>query len=248
MGWLFLVPALLWVGLTYGLLLLLQGPVEQLVSVIAGYMELPLDALQEGEEAGWWEKVKAAFNGGRKVIVVVVVHLAAAYVLLTLNKYVVLMLLTPLLAYVSERTEQILRGSQVPFSWRQLLRDIARGTMLSARNALLELTINLVAWVVTLFVPVLFPVTSLLMLLVSAYFYGFSMFDYVFERRRLSVGDSLRAAQSHLGLVLGNGLLFALVMKIPLIGIMCAPAMASSGACMALLRWEQGNRTARGAV
>jgi CysZ protein len=201
LGWLFLVPALLWVGLAVGMFALLIGPVEQLSEWLAGYLELGVDPNAEG---GTWALVKAWINGARELVTIVLLKLAVAYLLWKVNKYLVLVLLSPLLAYASERTEEVLTGASFPFSWG-------------------------IAWVV----PPVAPVVAVLLFVVSAYFYGFSMFDYIMERRRLSVRHSVRAVNDRMGAVLANGALFSVLMKVPVLGMMLAPVMGAVGAVLA---------------
>lgn len=236
LGWTFLVPIVLWILLAFGLLAVLEGPVERLSDWVALKLELPVEAGAQD----WWSDLKALFNGARNVIVGLLLKLAVAYLLFVANKYIVLILLSPLLAYVSERTEEILTGRTYPFSWGQLLKDAVRGALIAARNGIMELAITVGIWFLTLFVPLLAPVAFILLFAVSAYFYGFSMFDYVFERRRLRIGESVKAVNDRIGAVLANGALFSLVMKLPLLGVMFAPVLASIGAVLATLRKEEG--------
>ena len=235
MGWMFLVPAMLWVLLAFGLFNLLEGPAEDLSTWLAARFDIPMDA----QETGWWADVKAFLNGARELIMGIILKLAIAYLLFITNKYIVLILLSPLLAYASERTEEIITGSTFPFSWAQLMKDALRGALIAVRNGVMELSVTAGIWLLTLLVPVLAPLSFLLLFLVSAYFYGFSMFDYVFERRRMRIGESVRAVNDRLGCVLANGTLFSLLMKLPLVGMMFAPVMASVGAVLATVRKEQ---------
>lgn len=235
MGWMFLVPILLWVLLAFGLYAVLEGPVERLSDWVALKLEIPVEAGAED----WWSDAKAFFNGARELIVGILLKLAVAYLLFVANKYIVLILLSPLLAYASERTEEILTGRTFPFSWGQLMRDALRGALIALRNGIMELAITVGIWFLTLFVPLLAPISFVLLFIVSAYFYGFSMVDYVFERRRMRIGESVKAANNRLGAVLANGALFSLVMKLPLLGVMFAPVMASVGAVLATVKKEQ---------
>ncbi|MBL7941002.1 MAG: EI24 domain-containing protein [Flavobacteriales bacterium] len=237
MGWMFLVPVVLWVVLAFGLFTVLQGPVDALSSWIADRLGIPMDPTS----TNWWSDVKAFLNGAREVIVMVVLKLAIAYLLFIANKYIVLVVLSPLLAYASERTEEVLTGRSFPFSWRQLLHDALRGALLALRNGVMELACTVGIWFLTLFVPPLAPISFILLFLVSSYFYGFSMFDYVFERRRLRIGERVRAVNDRIGAVMANGMLFGLLMKLPLLGVMFAPVMASIGAVLATVKKEQGS-------
>jgi CysZ protein len=163
------------------------------------------------------------------------------------NKYVVLVTLSPVLAYASELAEEKLTGRTYPFSALQLVKDTGRGILIAIRNGVLELTISLVLWTMTFFVPVLLPFSTLALFGVSAYFYGFSMFDYAFERRRMRVGESVRAAHANLGLVLAIGTLFSLIGKLWVVGLVCVPLMAAVGATIALVEKEQATTGRPGA-
>ncbi|MBL7952984.1 MAG: EI24 domain-containing protein [Flavobacteriales bacterium] len=235
LGWMFLVPIVLWVLLAFGLYSILEGPVERLSDWVALKLEIPVETGAED----WWSDVKAFFNGAREVIVGFLLHAAVAYLLFVANKYIVLILLSPLLAYASERTEEILTGRTFPFSWRQLMKDALRGALIAARNGMMELAITVGIWFLTLIVPLLSPLSFVLLFVVSAYFYGFSMFDYVFERRRMRIGERVKAVNDRLGAVLANGALFSLLMKLPLLGVMFAPVMASIGAVLATVEKEE---------
>lgn len=235
MGWMFLVPALLWVGLAFGLFALLEGPVEHLSAWLATQLDIPVDPVA----TNWWADFKAFINGAREVILGVILKLAIAYLLFVANKYIVLILLSPLLAYASERTEEIITGRTFPFSWGQLMKDAFRGALIAFRNGVMELSATVGLWFLTLFVPLLAPISLPLLFVISAYFYGFSMFDYVYERRRMRIHESVRAVNDHVGAVMSNGMVFSLVMKLPLLGVMFAPVMASIGAVLATLRKEK---------
>lgn len=236
MGWMFLVPALLWVMLSYGLFTLLQGPLDILTIWLGERLAIPVGTVEcEGWEATW-NALLRFLEGARGMVTTILLKAAVIYLLYKVNKYLVLILLSPLLAYASERTEEIITGRSVPFSWTQLLRDSFRGSLVALRNGLLELALSAVIWLATLLFPVFAPFSLVALFLLSAYFYGFSMFDYIFERRRLGIRSTVRAVNGRMGAVLGNGACFSLLMKIPLLGILFAPGMASVGAVLVMHR------------
>lgn len=234
LGWVFLVPVLLWLLLFFGLFALLQGPADELSAWLAALLHLPVDAT----DASWWSSAKAFLSGAWELLTLIVLKLAIAYILYKVNKYLVLILLSPLLAYVSERAEEVLTGRRFPFSGMQLLKDALRGSLIALRNGVLELVVNIGIWTLTLLFPPFAPVALVLLFAVSAYFYGFSMFDYVFERRRMRIGESTRAVNDRLGAVLANGTLFSLLMKVPMLGVMLGPPMGAIGATLAVLKGE----------
>lgn len=229
------VPVLLWVALAFGLYHAMDALVDQVGLWAAGYLEIPVDAAEQS----WWADVKGWLNGARELLMALILKLAIGYLLFVANKYIVLVLLSPLLAYASERAEEVLTGREFPFSMGQLLKDALRGALIAIRNGFAELAVSFLIWVLTLLVPLISPISFVLLFAVSAYFYGFSMFDYVYERRRMRIRETTRAMNQRLGAVLANGALFSLLMKLPLIGIMLAPAMASVGAVISTVESER---------
>lgn len=228
MWWMFLVPILLWLALAFGMYHVLEAATDQVGAWTAAYLEVPVAK----DDAGWWSDVKAWINGARETAVTWILRLAVGYLLFVANKYIVLVLLSPLLAYASERAEEILTGHSFPFSFHQLMKDALHGALIAVRNGVLEVSITLGIWVLTLFVPILTPFSFIILFLVSAYFYGFSMFDYVYERRRMRISERVHAANSQRGAVIANGMLFSLVMKVPLVGLMFGPVLAAIGAML----------------
>ena len=228
MAWMFLVPAMLWVVLSLLILRVISSPVDDLMAWVSEYL-----ALTKGGE-GAWGGVIAFLNDATDLFVAIVLKLAVAYLMFTFNKYVVLILLSPLLAYASERTEEIITGTRHPFSWGRWLREMGRGALFAMRNGLLELVLTVMIWVATLLLPLATPVSLILLFAISSYFYGSSMYDYVFERRGMRVRESVAAVNERMGMVLVNGALFNLLMKVPLLGTMFAPILSAVGAVLSL--------------
>lgn len=232
MGWMFLVPILLWILFAAGSIALASWLVDHLTALAEAHLGL---VVPDQDRAGWLgfvDDVKSFLNGTRAIIALIVVKVALWYFFGLFGKYVVLILLSPLLAYASERTEEIVTGRTFPFSFGQLLRDTLRGIGMALRNAVLETGINLIAWVATFFFPIIAPVTVVGMWLVSCWFYGFSMFDYILERQKAGIDASWRAARQRRGMVLANGALFWLLMKLPFVGWVFAPLLAAIGAVL----------------
>lgn len=234
LGWAILVPILL-VILLYASLFAVAWQVAAAAGEwIGGIVKAPSDVIQPEGWAGIWDAISGFFSATGGFLAAFALKLVMLFVFALVIKYIVLIVLSPLLAYLSERAEEMITGRGTPFSLGQWLKDIVRGSFIALRNGSIEIAINLVVWVITLFVPLLAPLSAVFLFLVSAYFYGFSMFDYVFERRRMRAGDSVRAVNARLGQVVANGTLFSLLMKVPVLGICLAPAMGAIGAVLAM--------------
>lgn len=147
-------------------------------------------------------------------------------VFLAIFKSIMLMVISPLLAYISERVDEIITGNKYPFDGDQLMRDVVRGVLISLRNMFLELGFVLIFFLVS-FIPVIGWIVSLVgMFAVSSYFYGFAMMDYTNERRRMKIGDSIQFIRNHKGIAIGNGMIFSLFFLIPFVGKFIAPVIA----------------------
>ncbi len=155
-------------------------------------------------------------------LLIVMTHIFLFFLLGILGSYIVLIVMSPFLAYVSEKTEKILTGKDYPFDLQQFIKDIARGILLAIRNSIIELLLEigilLIGCIPLIGMFSLIFVTGILMLFVSTYFYGFSFIDYTNERRKLSIEQSVRFVRDRKGTACGQGFVFALLLYIPFVG------------------------------
>lgn len=151
----------------------------------------------------------------------------------SLFKYLFLIIGAPVFAFLSEKTEAIIEGKDIPFNFTQLLKDILRGIKLSARNSLWQ-TVYTLSILLLSFIPILGWLTPPLAILIECYYYGFSMLDYSMERHKKSPAESIYYVASHKGLAIGNGMVFYLLHFLPIIGWVLAPAYAVVAATLSM--------------
>ena len=159
--------------------------------------------------------------------------------------YVVLAVMSPVLAFVSEITEKKISGKDYPFSGEQWMRDMVRGIMIVFRNLLIETGFIIAVFIVG-FIPVVGTIVSLfgfiILFVISAYFYGFSFLDYCMERRKMKVGDSVKFIRKNKGLAISIGGIFALCLMIPLCGAVVGTftcIFSAVGASYAMVEYEK---------
>jgi CysZ protein len=218
---------------------------------VAGFWDITVPPSDRSGLLGAWDDVKGFFNSARDTVVLVTVKLALWFLFGLVGKYLVLIVLSPLLAYASERTEEIITGHAFPFRLGLFLKEIGRGILMALRNGSLELLITLAVWACTFFLASLAPLAVVVLWFVSSWFYGFSMFDYVFERQRMGVRASAKAAREWRGVVLANGMLFNLLMNPPLLHWLFGPVLSAICFCVvpvmasigAVLAWHEANGT-----
>jgi CysZ protein len=148
-------------------------------------------------------------------------------------KYLVLLLLSPMFAYLSQKTDEILTTKKYPFNLLQFLSDIKRGIIITLRNAFLESIIIFLGIILSVFFPLLSPIVLLLLFLLNSYFMAFNFFDYIAERKRLGVNRSIRYMRSNFSTLLGFGVAYNLVSFVPFLDWVLAPISAASGAVIA---------------
>ncbi len=119
------------------------------------------------------------------------------YVTKFMNKYLVLLLLSPLLAWLSVHTEFLLTGNRYPFNWQYYGRDVVRAIMISLRNMGIQLLWMAAFFAVTFFMALPDWVGTVFYLVIAFYFYGFSFMDYASERRRLTLHESVLFTRRH---------------------------------------------------
>lgn len=157
-------------------------------------------------------------NEATNIIVVVLLKIVYFFLFLTFGAYLVLIVMSPVYSWLSERTEAYLTGKQYPFSLRQFIREIVRGVGIAFRNMFVQLVISLLLLLLS-FVPVVGLLSPLALFFVSAYFYGFSFIDYAIERKRFNIKQSVSYVNRHSGVVTGIGTVFALSFLFPCLSI-----------------------------
>jgi CysZ protein len=186
----------------------------------------------------WLQAQRSELLSFLAVMAGLILRLVLVLFYFSLFKFLFLIVGSPLFAYLSEKTESILEGHDIPFSFKQLLRDMWRGTKLALRNALWQ-TVYTVSLLLLSLIPVVGWITPVVVLSLECFYYGFSMLDYSCERAKLSPAQSIDFISRHRGLAIGNGAMFFGMHAIPVVGWVLAPAYAVVAATLSLYRVKQ---------
>ncbi|MDQ2718912.1 MAG: EI24 domain-containing protein [Bacteroidota bacterium] len=152
-------------------------------------------------------------------------------------KYLILIIGSPLFAYLTEKTEAITSNKKYLFSIKRFFNDAIRGIRIALRNTLWQ-TVYTVSILFLALIPVLGWVTPLLALFIEFYYFGFSMLDYTSERKGLSSAESIDFINHHKGLAIGNGMIFYLMHLLPIVGWIFAPGYSVIAATLSLQQKE----------
>jgi len=147
----------------------------------------------------------------------VLLEISIALLLMKFAKYLVVILLSPLLAHLSERTERILTGKKYPFDFEQFVNDVKRGIRIAIRNFMWEYFFFLIIFMVSVIgwenprsAPIFY-----LTFLIGFFYYGFSFIDYVNERRKLDVDESIIFIRQRRGLAIAIGSVYTFLILVP---------------------------------
>lgn len=151
-----------------------------------------------------------------------------------INRYIVLIVLSPLFSILSERTEKIVTGNDYPFKFKQLITDVVRGVFIATKNIVIELGIIGLCLLANWIFPPLAIITLPLLSLTAWYFMGFSFLDYNYERQKISQWKSSKKVWNRKGIAISNGMLFTLLAYIPVLGVTFGSLWAVVGASLAL--------------
>lgn len=223
----YLVPAILWVVLFFGTTFSLAAWLEPYVELwLENTFGIQIDA-DSSHESKNWLKILLQYSIAWSLKIIL------WYAFSRFMKYIILIITSPLMAYLSEKTEEILTGNEYPFDFAQLLKDSLRGILITIRNLFIELTFMALAFGVAFVMPALVPFTTAGLFIVSSYFMGFSMFDYITERQKMNIKDSVNWMRKNKSMVTGLGVAYNLMSFIPVADWMIAPVNGSVGAVLA---------------
>ncbi len=125
--------------------------------------------------------------------------------------YIVVIILSPMLTFLSERIEKIITGNHYKFSLKLLIHDIKRGLKIALRNITWEYLIIVLVLGLTSFISGGWKDVFLLVITIPIgfYFYGFAFIDYINERRRLTIQQSIYFVSKHKGLAISIGSIYS---------------------------------------
>ncbi|MDZ4824006.1 MAG: EI24 domain-containing protein [Flavobacteriales bacterium] len=233
----FIYPLVISILLAMGAMTGIDWLVDRTMDIIAPHLEY-----QPLSDTSWWAQLKMFFASLSEGAIKFLLWIFALFLYWKLGKYLVLMVMSPIMALLSERTDKILTGENYPFDGPQFVRDVLRGVLLALRNIFMELFSIIALWMietVIIFVMpplalLLAPVFLILSFAIGAYFFGFSTIDYTNERQRLKIGESVKSIRSMKGVAVGNGAMFSLFFMIPFVGTTIATVTCTVAATLAL--------------
>ncbi len=190
-----------------------------LISVITGFIFVGL-AYFFSDNLGTLIAKIWPWEWGSETFATISTYIGGLFILvlgLVLYKHIVMALSAPFMSPVSEKVEAHLLGEtnheHRNTSFRQ---QLSRGIRINVRNLLREL-LFMIPLVILSFIPVIGIVFTIFIFLIQAYYVGFGNMDYTMERH-FGYKESIQFVRKHRGIAIGNGIVFVLMLFIPIIG------------------------------
>jgi len=147
-----------------------------------------------------------------------------------------LILLSPFLSVLSEKTEKIISNKPGQNSAAGFWKDLYRSLQINIRFFLFSSMYSLVA-IATGMLPVIGAIISAAFLFfIQAYYGGSGLADIILERRGMPVKERLQFIKNNRSLVLGSGSGFLLILLIPFLGWFFAPGLGTIAMTISLAR------------
>ena len=151
-----------------------------------------------------------------------------------LYRHIVMALSAPFMSPVAEKIEKHLVGTNHSHRKTSNAKQLWRGIRINVRNLLMELLLT-VPIILIGFIPVIGVISPILLFLLQSYYAGFGNMDYTLERH-FKYSESIQFVRKNRGLAIGNGMVFMLVLLIPVVGIILVLPLSVTAASTETLK------------
>ncbi len=151
-------------------------------------------------------------------------------------KHVLMALVSPFMSPISEKIEIHFLGTlhKKATGLRAQTSSFARGIRVNIRNLIVEI-LWIIPFFIFSFIPVIGIVFLFLIFLIQAYYAGFGNMDYTLERY-FPYKKSVEFVRNHRGIAIGNGIVFMLILLIPIVGILIVLPLSVVASTMTTLK------------
>lgn len=155
---------------------------------------------------------------------------------LVIFKHTLMAVASPFMTPISEKIEYYYTGNlrKPNVGLRAQTSVLARSIRLNVRNLIVEI-LWIIPFFIFSFIPVIGIIFPILIFLVQAYYAGFGSMDYTLERY-FPYKQSVAFVRKHRGLAIGNGIVFMLILLIPVIGILIVLPLSVTASTVTTLK------------
>lgn len=156
----------------------------------------------------------------QSVVFSFVIGFAVVFLCWILIKYIMLILLGPMLSVVSEKIETKLKGHAEGQGF-SLTGSAVRSVRVNSRNVLREVVMSILLLILS-FIPGINLIAIVLLFIVQSYFAGFGVMDFYLERH-YTFKETVAKVYQHKWAAIAIGSIFTFLMFIPVLGVAVAP-------------------------
>lgn len=154
---------------------------------------------------------------------------------LIVYKHIIMALSAPFMSPVSEKIEAHLTGIENHSHRKTSFKEqLWRGIRINIRNLGKELLFT-IPLLVLKFIPVVNIFSTVLLLLLQAYYAGFGNMDYTLERH-FNYKESIQFIRKNRGIAIGNGIVFMLFLLIPVLGVILVLPLSVTAASISTVK------------
>ncbi|WP_397364290.1 EI24 domain-containing protein [Olleya sp. R77988] len=186
----------------------------------------------------FWDWGKDTFTSFSTIISFIIIFAIG----LIFFKHIIMALSAPFMGPVSEKIETHLTGvTNHNHRKTSFEEQLWRGIKINFRNLTRELLIT-VPILLLKFIPVVNIFSAILLLLIQGYYAGFGNMDYTLERH-FNFKESVNFVRRNRGLAIGNGLVFIMLLIIPVIGVVLVlPLSVTAGSITTIKQIKTENQ------
>lgn len=198
------------------------------VSLLVGVVFIILISLFGGNVGSWLVSFipESWMNGTFLVLGKITGYVLLILIAFLVFRNILMIVLGPFLGPLSEKVEKMIAAETMegPFSLSQTLHQNVRSLRLNLRILISEMF-----WTIFISILGLLPVIGWLISLsifgVQSFYGGIGVLDFTLERH-LNYRESLRFIKQFRFQIVGNGMIFILLLMIPVAGLFVAPALS----------------------
>jgi CysZ protein len=142
-------------------------------------------------------------------------------------QFVVLVCFSPFNCILAEKYDNYITGNKFDGGFLRIVNDMLRAIFIVFISLSLELLVSGLWWVLSFIFPPLDVLSPVVSFIIPAFFIGFSLYDYALERYGIGTFGTIGYGFKRMFLMVLGGGIFILILKIPYIGIILAPVLAT---------------------
>lgn len=156
----------------------------------------------------------------------IIVRLVMLFFYLKIFRYLILIFLSPVFVNISNVLQSAVYSDKHKVDIWSYCYCSFRGIKMAIRNFIYEIFLTFILIIVSLIIFWILPLIPILILIIESYFFGMTLMDYKFEQNDIGQKEGINIARKHSGLAIANGLVFNLIILVPIIGVIVGPVWA----------------------